>query len=75
MKSLDFDTRSLIAKECINRVCEAAGLKTADKKRRTEKRITRMLAEAPNMGKCSFQTVKLVLTLTFFYLQIMLVLM
>ena len=52
MKSLDFDTRSLIAKECINRVCEAAGLKTADKKRRTEKRITRMLADAPNMGKC-----------------------
>lgn len=51
MKSLDFDTRSLIAKECINRVCEAAGLKTADKKRRTEKRIARMLADAPNMGK------------------------
>ncbi|XP_017489055.1 PREDICTED: SHC-transforming protein 1-like, partial [Rhagoletis zephyria] len=49
MKSLDFDTRSLIAKECINRVCEAAGLKTADKKRRTEKRIARMLADAPNM--------------------------
>ena len=51
MKSLDFDTRSLIAKECINRVCEAANLKTADKKRRTDKRIARMLADAPNMGK------------------------
>jgi SHC-transforming protein 1 len=51
MKSLDFDTRSQIAKECINRVCESGGLKTPDKKRRPEKRITRMLAENPNMGK------------------------
>lgn len=49
MKSLDFDTRSLIAKECINRVCEAAGLKTIDKKRRTDKRIARMLADSPSM--------------------------
>uniref|UniRef100_V9IHL4 SHC-transforming protein 2 n=1 Tax=Apis cerana TaxID=7461 RepID=V9IHL4_APICE len=32
MKSLDFETRSCVAKECINRVCEAAGLKSADKK-------------------------------------------
>lgn len=53
MKSLDFDTRSLIAKECINRVCEAAGLKTIDKKRRTDKRIARMLADSPSMGECS----------------------
>lgn len=53
MKSLDFDTRSLIAKECINQVCEAAGLKTADKKRKVDKRISRMLAEVPNMGKYS----------------------
>ena len=52
MKSLDFDTRSLIAKECINRVCEAARLKTVDKKRRTDKRIVRMLADTPNMGMC-----------------------
>ncbi|XP_042900393.1 SHC-transforming protein 1 [Parasteatoda tepidariorum] len=49
MKSLDFDFRSQIAKECINRVCETAGLKTADKKRRVDKRICRMLAEKPNM--------------------------
>ncbi|CAL1265410.1 unnamed protein product [Larinioides sclopetarius] len=34
MKSLDFDTRSLIAKECINKLCEVAGLKTPDKKRK-----------------------------------------
>lgn len=51
MKSLDFQTRSLIAKESINRVCEAAGLKTADKKRRIDKRIAGMLADSPNMGE------------------------
>ncbi|XP_053210973.1 SHC-transforming protein 3-like isoform X2 [Panonychus citri] len=49
MKSLDFDTRSKVAKECINRVCEASGLKTVDKKRRPDKRICKMLADRPNM--------------------------
>ncbi|PNF36933.1 SHC-transforming protein 1 [Cryptotermes secundus] len=49
MKSLDFDTRSQVAKECINRVCEAAGLKTADKKRKAEKRVQRAIAEHPIM--------------------------
>ncbi|XP_077302455.1 SHC-adaptor protein [Arctopsyche grandis] len=49
MKSLDFETRSLVAKECINRVCEAVGLKTADKKRRVDKRVTRAIAEKPRM--------------------------
>nr|CAG4644105.1 EOG090X098F [Lepidurus arcticus] len=49
MKSLDFDTRSQIAKECINRVCEAAGLKTLDKKRKVERRISRILGETPRM--------------------------
>ncbi|KDR18487.1 SHC-transforming protein 1 [Zootermopsis nevadensis] len=49
MKSLDFDTRSQVAKECINRVCEAAGLKTADKKRKAEKRVQRAIGEHPIM--------------------------
>ncbi|XP_064474717.1 SHC-transforming protein 1-like isoform X2 [Ornithodoros turicata] len=49
MKCLDFDTRSLIAKECISRVCEAAGLKTVDKKRKVDRRLQRMLAEQPSM--------------------------
>lgn len=49
MKSLDFEKRSLVAKECINRVCEAGGLKTADKKRKVEKKIARLLAEKPRM--------------------------
>ncbi|XP_049788490.1 SHC-transforming protein 1 [Schistocerca cancellata] len=49
MKSLDFETRSQVAKECINRVCEAAGLKTVDKKRKVEKRVQRAIAEHPVM--------------------------
>lgn len=49
MKSLNFDTRSQVAKECINRVCEAAGLKTADKKRKPDKRVARAIAEHPIM--------------------------
>lgn len=49
MKSLDFETRTLIAKECIIRVCEAAGLKSVDKKRKLDRRLTRILAEKPIM--------------------------
>ncbi|XP_060867330.1 SHC-transforming protein 1 [Metopolophium dirhodum] len=45
MKSLDFDTRFLVAKECINKVCEAAGLKTADKKRKVDKKIIRLIGD------------------------------
>uniref|UniRef100_A0A146LNW6 SHC-transforming protein 1 n=1 Tax=Lygus hesperus TaxID=30085 RepID=A0A146LNW6_LYGHE len=43
MKLLDYDTRFLVAKECINKVCEAAGLKPADRKRKVEKRVARAL--------------------------------
>lgn len=50
MKSLDFETRSQLAKECLNRVCEAAGFKAADKKRKVYKKISRMLAQKPNMN-------------------------
>lgn len=49
MKSLDFETRSSVAKECINRVCEAAGLKSADKKRRVDRKVLRAIAEKPCM--------------------------
>lgn len=51
MKALDFQARSLIAKESINRICESAGLKTQDKKRRIDRRIAGMLGDTPNMGK------------------------
>lgn len=49
MKVLNYDTRSMVAKECITRVCEAAGLKTADRKRKVDRKIARMLSERPNM--------------------------
>lgn len=49
MKSLDFETRSWVAKECINRVCEAAGLKSADKKRRVDRKVLRAIADKPRM--------------------------
>lgn len=48
MKLLDYTLRSQVAKECINRVCEAAGLKTS-KKRRCDKRIQQALSDKPDM--------------------------
>lgn len=49
MKTLDFKTRSNVAKVCISKVSEAAGLTTADKKRKIEKNVLRAIAEDPNM--------------------------
>ncbi|XP_023300566.2 SHC-transforming protein 2 [Lucilia cuprina] len=49
MKSLDFHTRTQVARECINRVCEAAGLKSAGK-RRIDKKIAQYIAERPCMA-------------------------
>lgn len=48
MKSLNFETRTQVARECIHRVCEAAGLITQTK-RRPEKKIGHYLAENPCM--------------------------
>ncbi|EDS27264.1 shc transforming protein [Culex quinquefasciatus] len=48
MKTLDFATRSQVAKECINRVCEAASLKSS-KKRRVDKRVLQCISDAPDM--------------------------
>ena len=42
---------SSVRRECINRVCEAAGLKSVDKKRRSEKKIAAMLGERPHMER------------------------
>ncbi|XP_017053222.1 SHC-transforming protein 2 [Drosophila ficusphila] len=44
MKSLDFETRTQLARECINRVCEAAGLKTAGKRK-----LTSFISDRPSM--------------------------
>ncbi|XP_022915045.1 SHC-transforming protein 1 [Onthophagus taurus] len=49
MKTLDFKTRSNVAKVCISKVSEAAGLTTADKKRKIDKNVLRAIAEEPNM--------------------------
>ncbi|KAK6188240.1 hypothetical protein SNE40_004463 [Patella caerulea] len=49
MKSLDFETRTAVAREAINIVAEAAGLKTASKKRKADKKISKMLADLPHM--------------------------
>lgn len=40
MKMLDFDTRFIIAKECIRKVCETAGFRTGDKHNKIDKRIS-----------------------------------
>lgn len=50
MKKLDFDTRSQVAKECIARVCAAAGLRSADKKRRVSQAAARALTARPRMS-------------------------
>lgn len=49
MRVLDFQTRSNVAKVCISRVCETAGLKTADKKQRIDKKVLTAIAEKPKM--------------------------
>lgn len=49
MRALDFDTRTALAREAINRVSEAAGLKTATKRRKVDKRIGKMLSDTPGM--------------------------
>ncbi|XP_072945787.1 SHC-transforming protein 1 [Epargyreus clarus] len=50
MKKLDFETRSQVAKECIARVCAAAGLRSADKKRRICQAAACALAARPRMA-------------------------
>ncbi|XP_005090357.1 SHC-transforming protein 1 isoform X2 [Aplysia californica] len=49
MKTLDFDTRTTIARESINRVAEAAGLKTASKKKKIDRRLGKMMGDLPHM--------------------------
>ncbi|XP_037947316.1 SHC-transforming protein 3-like, partial [Teleopsis dalmanni] len=48
MSSLDFSTRTQVARECINRVCETAGLKVASK-RRVDKKILEYISDKPCM--------------------------
>lgn len=46
MKLLDFQSRSLVAKECIHRVCDAAGYKSP-KKRRVDPRVAACVSSLP----------------------------
>lgn len=57
MKLLDFQSRSAVAKECINRVCDAANIKSP-KKRRVEKRIQQCVStDDPCMEHCKAQVI------------------
>lgn len=49
MRSLDLDTRALVVKECIARICEARGVKFVCTKRRkqTRKQVEKMMSEKP----------------------------
>lgn len=38
-----------MCRECINRVCEAAGLKTADRSRMLDRKVARHIASSPRM--------------------------
>lgn len=47
MKSLDFETRSLVAKECINRICEAIGIIVCEKRRNED--ILKEIGKKPSL--------------------------
>lgn len=53
MKALTFDTRSSIAKECINRVCEAAGLKEVERGRQGDRMVQSVLGERVVLSRAS----------------------
>ncbi|XP_014256307.1 SHC-transforming protein 1 isoform X2 [Cimex lectularius] len=57
MKLLDYDTRFLVAKECIYRVCEAAGLKAPDRRRKVEKRVARSLGTRVKSDHVGFNVI------------------
>lgn len=51
MKALTFDTRSAIAKECINRVCEAAGLRESERGRLGDRMVQSVLGERVSLSR------------------------
>jgi len=65
MKALDFETRSLIAKECIHIVCQAAETSgiggSSSPARKSDKKITRMLGTVPTLDR-SGSNVQLTIT-------------
>ncbi|KAL4228070.1 SHC (Src y 2 domain containing) transforming protein [Mactra antiquata] len=70
MRALDFDTRTALAREAINRVSEAAGLKSAGKRKKIDKRIGKMLSDTPCMQHAG-SNVNLTITIESINLMIM----
>ncbi|XP_067127766.1 SHC-transforming protein 1-like isoform X1 [Centruroides vittatus] len=64
MKEFDFTTRSELAKECINRICEKIGIKNVNKRKKTWKQLNHILAKTPNIEH-SKKNVILIITSTF----------
>ncbi|CAH1796691.1 unnamed protein product [Owenia fusiformis] len=69
MRTLDFDTRTAVAKESISRVCDAAGLKTATKKKK-DKKVSKLLGNQPIMQNAGFN-INLTITIESLSLMIM----
>jgi len=63
MKVLDFDTRSSIAKECIHRVCLAAGALPLENRKPGERKIVSMLGDRVTLARAS-TNVQLTITST-----------
>ena len=51
MKVLDFETRSAIAKECINKVCEAGGVSQSEGRRKGERKIQNILGKMVDLSR------------------------
>ena len=48
MKTLDFEARTAVAKECIQRLCDISGLRS-DANRKTDPRISQMIGTSPSL--------------------------
>nr|XP_006814022.1 PREDICTED: SHC-transforming protein 1-like [Saccoglossus kowalevskii] len=49
MRTLQFDVRGQVTKEAIHRVCESAGFKNVNKKRKVNKSVGKILGALPNI--------------------------
>ena len=60
-------THGLINRECINRICEAANLKSSNPRNPVDRKISSMLGETPKMEKAG---ANVQLTVTSLYLRL-----
>lgn len=49
--TFSMDGKKFFCRECINRVCEASGIKSSDKKRRPDQHVCHMISSVPSMEK------------------------